>query len=172
MAPSDAPEALFLPDGARHVPTDAARGPWNPDWLHGAAVAGLLAGALEDPDRVLARLTVDLLAPVPMEPLTVRTGPPAGGRRVRRQSAEVLAGARPVARGHSVTVRRTALDLPEGALDHGSPFDPAAAPPLEHPHPGARRRVGWASFDTCAVAMHFRGPTTGPSAGAGSGSGS
>lgn len=72
--------ALFTPldhpgeaDREHWLPTDLARGPWSPDALHGGPVAALLARALERlaspvPMR-LARLTVELLRPVPPAPL-------------------------------------------------------------------------------------------------------
>ncbi len=69
------PDALFVLDGGAAHPTDLARGPWNRDSLHGGPVAALIAGAVEDcpapaPMHV-ARLTVELLRPVPVAPLAV-----------------------------------------------------------------------------------------------------
>jgi hypothetical protein len=68
-------ESLFLAksDGS-FLPTQAAIGAWDPQSLHGAAVASLLAGRLVTPGRTLARLTVDLLASVPNAVLTVELG--------------------------------------------------------------------------------------------------
>ncbi|MGZ4694217.1 MAG: hypothetical protein ACXWA3_11385, partial [Acidimicrobiales bacterium] len=60
--------AVFGPDGERYVPTEAARGPWDPEALHGAAVAALLAGSLEAEGQVLVRVLVELHGPVPFGP--------------------------------------------------------------------------------------------------------
>ena len=78
--------ALFRTDGAStFVPTPAAVGPWDPHIVHGAAVAALLAGRLASDGRTLARLTVELLAPVPLAPLTFERSASRGGSRVERQ---------------------------------------------------------------------------------------
>lgn len=50
---ADRPASVFEADGHRFTPTEAARGPWNPDALHGAAVAALLAGSLEAEESVM-----------------------------------------------------------------------------------------------------------------------
>ena len=38
------PDALFVADHDRFVPTELARGPWDPNALHGGPVAALVAG--------------------------------------------------------------------------------------------------------------------------------
>ena len=84
--------ALFEPlGGGRWQPTGYARGPWSPDALHGGPVAALLAGVLEaaaaehDPATAMhpARLSVELLRPVPMAPLATTTEVVRPGRKVR-----------------------------------------------------------------------------------------
>ena len=55
-------------DGA-FIGNDGARGPWSADHCHAGPVAGLITRAAEvevGPDKMLTRLTVDLLRPVPM----------------------------------------------------------------------------------------------------------
>lgn len=68
--------AVFQSDGGRFLPTPLAVGPWGSDRLHGGPVLGLLARAIErvseDPQLVLARLTVDLFRAVPLAALSVR----------------------------------------------------------------------------------------------------
>ena len=65
-------DAIFLPDGPRFVPTELARGPWTPEAQHGGPPAALLARTLErEPGAegmLVARLTVELLRPVPIAP--------------------------------------------------------------------------------------------------------
>ena len=77
--------ALFVADGDALVPTDLARGPWDPNALHGGPTSALLARAIEScpTDGVafeVARLTVELLRPVPVEPLLVEADPRTLGR--------------------------------------------------------------------------------------------
>lgn len=84
--------ALFegLGDG-RWQPTGFARGPWSPDALHGGPVAALLAGVLEDAatehdpatPMLPARLSLELLRPVPLAPLATTVEVARPGRKVR-----------------------------------------------------------------------------------------
>ena len=151
-------DALFRPEGSStFVPTDSAVSAWDPTILHGAAAAALLAGQMQPADRTLARLTIDFLAPVPLAPLTLERGEPVGGRRVQRQEAVLSCADRPVMVARSVLVARDDLDLPERALTHPSPFDPAATPPLDEPNRAAAEIVGRESFDSiCAIVERMR----------------
>lgn len=88
--------ALFEPLGdGRWQPTGFSRGPWSPDALHGGPVAALLAGVLEaaataqDPDTPMhpARLSLELLRPVPLAPLATATEVVRPGRKVRLTDA-------------------------------------------------------------------------------------
>ncbi len=67
--------SLFEPDGRNWMPTELARGPWDPGALHGGPVAALIAREMERLDAPvpmrLSRLTVELLRPVPLAPLSV-----------------------------------------------------------------------------------------------------
>ena len=67
-------EAIYRVDGAAVATSAFAGGPWDPRLQHGAAPAALVCWAVErlpapTPMRV-ARLTVDLMRPVPVAPLT------------------------------------------------------------------------------------------------------
>ncbi len=155
VAGADQPTSVFETDGELFVPTEAARGPWNPDALHGAAVAALLAGCLEAEDQVLVRVLIELLGPVPFEPLGIELEPSDGGRRVQRQSATLCAHGGSVARASATRIRRTELTLPEGATDHPLTFDPAATPELTAPNRHAAGVVGWPSFDSLAMATRW-----------------
>lgn len=146
--------ALFEHDGAnRFMPTQAAVGPWDRRLVHGAPIAALFAGRLTPTENTLARLTIEILGPIPLEPLTLERSEPAGGSRVRRQHAALVASGREVATATSVVVRRADLDLPAKALAHLNPFDPSTAPPLTEPNRSAAARVGWESFDSNTLIM-------------------
>ena len=79
--------SIFERDGGAFLPTDAARGPWNPNFLHGGPVAILAGHAIEalpaDQPMRVARLTLELLRPVPMASLTVQAELTRPGRKVR-----------------------------------------------------------------------------------------
>jgi hypothetical protein len=79
--------AIFERDGARYAPTPLARGPWNPRALHGGAPAALFATVCEShdpgPAAFVARLTVELMRPVPLAPLELAVRTIRPGRKVQ-----------------------------------------------------------------------------------------
>jgi Thioesterase-like superfamily len=86
------PVSLFVPlDEAVAPPTELARGPWDAGSLHGGPVAALLAHVVEqvradEVDWFVARMTVELERPVPIESLRLhaevtRPGPQGLDRR-------------------------------------------------------------------------------------------
>src|SRR2546422_4640604 len=79
--------ALFERDGDRYVPTPLTRGPWDPRAMHGGAPSALFAHVCEThdpgPAGFVARLTVELLRPVPLTPLTLRARTIRPGRKVQ-----------------------------------------------------------------------------------------
>lgn len=154
----DDPRWLFDVDGATFLPTVAASGPWHEGVLHGGAVAALLAGRLEDPERVLVRVLVELLGPVPSDPLRIELGPIEGGRRVVRQAVTLTAGDRAVARAYGLRMRRADLDLPAAATEQTIVFDPAHRPELARPNRGARKATGRESFDSLAMSTWWEDP--------------
>lgn len=112
------PGSLFEPvEGGRWLPTDLARGPWSPDALHGGPVAALLAGALEAeaqadpsvPPMHPARLTVELLRPVPVSPLDLAVRVTRPGRKVQLVDAELAHDGTPVASARLLRIREKAL---------------------------------------------------------------
>jgi hypothetical protein len=115
-----APDAFFLPGGAgpqgeRFVATEHARGPWSAVHQHGGPPSALLARAVEravaDEPFAVVRLTVELMAPVPLAVLDVATSVLRAGRKVRRIEATLSAEGRPVARATGLAVRTGDLDL-------------------------------------------------------------
>ena len=123
----DATAPYFRRDDNHFVPTGIARGGWGPT-LSGHVTGGLLGWAVEravdDPAYLPARLTVDLLAPIPLEPLEVRTHVHHERRRLRLVEATV------VQRGVSVA-RASALFLRRGPQPDGEVWSPPVQmPPL------------------------------------------
>jgi acyl-coenzyme A thioesterase PaaI-like protein len=111
------PDALFHADGDRFVPTELTRGPWDPNAMHGGAPGALLARAVErfEPGGAshVARLTIDLLRPVPLTPLEVRTRMVRPGKKVQIVEASVFAAETEVVRLTALRLREAALALPE-----------------------------------------------------------
>jgi hypothetical protein len=146
-------EALFVPkpDGT-YLPTQTAVGAWDPESLHGAAIAALLAGRLAAPHRTLARITIDLLASTPNAALTLDISEAEGGRRAQRRQAVLSCNGRPVAIARALTIATADLDLPPSWGENASPFDPDEAPNLTTPHRSLARTIGWENFHSLAVA--------------------
>jgi acyl-coenzyme A thioesterase PaaI-like protein len=128
--------ALFRRDGSRVVPTPLARGPWDPNALHGGAASALLAWACEThdpgPASYLTRLTVDLLRPVPLAPLELRVRTLRPGHKVQWVEASLIDGdERAVAHATALRMRIAKVDTngsAEGVADPPPPRESAPAP--------------------------------------------
>lgn len=109
-------EALFTLVGGTYRPSRLTAGPWSPQAQHGGPPAALLAGAIDrfpsDSEMLLARVTVDLLRPVPLKPLRIDTELVRPGRRVQLVAATLFDGEVEVARARGLKIRTTELDLP------------------------------------------------------------
>jgi len=103
-------DALFHPDGELWVPSDFARGPWSPDALHGGPAAALMARAAEsvpsEEPMDTARLTVELLRPVPVTPLAVSATVVRPGRKVQLVDVRLGDGDRDLAWARALRIRR------------------------------------------------------------------
>src|SRR5258708_32814232 len=88
-------EAIYRVDGADVETSAAAGGPWDPKLQHGAAPSSLICWAVERlPSPVpmrIARLTVDLMRPVPVAPLTIEPEIVREGRKIQLVNARLLA---------------------------------------------------------------------------------
>jgi hypothetical protein len=111
-------DAIFEPDGDGFVPSGLARGPWDPNAQHGGAPAALLARAIERfepaPASQVARLTIELLRPVPLGRLTVRGRTIRPGKNVQLIEAALFSDEIEVARATGLRIREKALELPDG----------------------------------------------------------
>jgi Thioesterase-like superfamily len=80
-------DAIFRVDGNRVTTSPNAAGPWDPNMQHGSPPAALVAWAVEAiPTQVpmrIARVTVDLMRPVPVAPLTIETEILREGRKIQ-----------------------------------------------------------------------------------------
>ncbi len=95
--------AFYVPLGNDvYRSTEHTVGPWSDNSQHMGPPSALLARQLErtaaDQDSILARITVEILGPVPVADLTASSRVDRPGRSVRLAVAELTAGDRPVAR--------------------------------------------------------------------------
>ncbi len=104
-------EAVFVPANGRFVATELARGPWDPRALHGGAPAALLMRAFEllpaADGLALARVTYELLRPVPLGELEVSASVVRPGRRVQLMEGSISSpDGRELVRARALQVRR------------------------------------------------------------------
>jgi hypothetical protein len=87
--------AFYAVDGDGLVPSELTRGPWDPGAQHAGPPSGLIARALERCEAReglrIARITVEILRPVPLAPLTCSARVVRPGRSVELLEAS-LAG--------------------------------------------------------------------------------
>jgi hypothetical protein len=152
-------ESIFLVDGERLQPTEHARGPWDPNALHGGAPAALITSAFEavqpGAELVIARLGFELLRPVPFAPLELSTSIVRAGRRVQELAAELRSGEQLICRASALRVQAVPDGLPSGP-------PPSAAQRMPGPDEGEPVRFALddpssdrASFAASAMEMRW-----------------
>lgn len=118
---------LYERDGSIYAPTEWAGSPWSRSSQHGGPVNALFMhaalGAAGETGLRVARLTVDLLKPVPLIPLLLQSRFLRRGRRLAVFEADLV---RP-ADGDVAASARAVLLLARDEL--GSTWDPPHAPP-------------------------------------------
>jgi hypothetical protein len=124
-AVNEHPSALFGREDGGYRPTRLSGSPWSPDALHGGPPAALLAREIEryeEGDRFrVARVTVELLRPVPFERLEISTCLRRPGRNVQLVEATLRSPEREVARATGLRIRRKTLALPQDLDGEGPP---------------------------------------------------
>jgi Acyl-CoA thioesterase C-terminal domain/Acyl-CoA thioesterase N-terminal domain len=123
--PDELPDAVFHRDGDRFVPTELARGPWDPNAQHGGPSGALLAGLLErhdaGPPAHVVRMTIELLRPVPMEPIELRARTLRPGKRVQLVEGSVLSNGTEVVRATALRIRQAEVEFADPPDDRLSP---------------------------------------------------
>jgi hypothetical protein len=158
-------EAFYVADGDLYVATEHTRGPWSPGHQHGGPPAALMARAVERaaPGLMLARMSVDLLRPVPIAALAVRTETLRAGKKVQRLRAILLANDEPVAHAVALLIRTQAVPIPAASAAALLP-PPESVPPFQFPffhdaigyHQAMETRMEAAAFGTGDVAAWMR----------------
>jgi hypothetical protein len=109
-------DAIFRVDGNRVVTSPDAAGPWDPGMQHGSAPAALVVWAAEAvPTPVpmqIARVTIDLMRPVPVAPLTLETEVLREGRKIQLCAVRLCAGDTVVVGATVLKIKTQALALP------------------------------------------------------------
>jgi acyl-coenzyme A thioesterase PaaI-like protein len=123
-------DAVFHVDGDTAHPTELARGPWSPEAQHGGAASALLAGLLEHfdpgPATFPARLTVELMRPVPLSPLRLEARTIRPGKKVQLVQGSLFSG-------DTEVVRATLLRLGEHHIEFANPPATREVEPMSAP---------------------------------------
>lgn len=120
---------IYRIDGNQAFTSPHAAGPWDPSMQHGSAPSALVTWLAEQmptasPMQVV-RVTIDLMRPVPVAPLTFETEVLREGRKIQLCGVRLLAGGVVVVRATVLKVRIEAQALPAEIGD----------PPLDLPLP-------------------------------------
>ncbi len=142
------------------------RGPWHPDHQHGGPPIALVCRAIEQAAQAqglthMARLTANLVRPVPIGDVQVQVHAAYVGRNAGHFSALLLADGKEVGMFTALAQREIAVDLPDGLPGHPlptAPQPPGACPPARFPFAG--QYVGYAELVETRVArgQMFNGP--------------
>ena len=148
-------EPFFTIEGTHYVPTQAARGPWNPNSLHGRVIAGLLGAEIErlhgDPAFIPARLTVDMYKLPDLSPVEIVTRVVREGNRIKVIDAEFISGGQSAGRATCQLLRRT--ENPEGRVWQPPSWDVPA--PLDIPPPEPRAGIMGGMWSTRRIRGEF-----------------
>jgi acyl-coenzyme A thioesterase PaaI-like protein len=115
-------------EGAALVATVATRGPWSPGHQHGGPPTALMvrAAQLACPGRQVARITAELVRPVPIGPVTVELAVERRGRRTTQLRSAVVAGGVEVMSARILFVEPVDVAVPNpvdgGPIGEGFPF--------------------------------------------------
>jgi hypothetical protein len=140
--------SYFVPlGGGRFQATEHTSGPWDPGSQHAGPPSALLARALEalapDPQRMLARITLEILGPVPVDEVEVQAAVVRPGRSVAMLEAELRADGRTAMRARAWSMLRAAAeDVTDSAAAPPRP-DAESAGPRTWPYSGYLRSVEW-----------------------------
>jgi Thioesterase-like superfamily len=161
-------EAFFVPlDDGRFLATGHTSGPWDPAYQHAGPPAALLGRAMEScsprESTLIARVTFEILGPVPVAEVEVESRVARPGRTVELLEAELRAGGRV-----AMTARAWRLpfsDAPPAGLDDVVP-PPCPAEPTPPPGDfgyGAAvelrfARGGWQEWGPATVWSRLRVP--------------
>jgi len=134
------------------VASELTRGPWSPDHQHAGPPTALVCRAIERAAAAqglthLARLTANLLRPVPLGELSVAVDEDYAGRNAAHFSARLSGGGKELARFTALMQREVETPTPPGTPGHplpAAPRRPGDCEPFAMPFAG--RQITYADF--------------------------
>ncbi len=124
-------DTVYRLEGSRVITGPMAGGPWDPKMQHGSAPSALIVAVVEAvptaaPMRV-ARLTVDLMRPIPVAPLDIRTEVLREGRKIQLCNVDLISDGKLAVRGTVLRIRRESYELPDTVTSEPVTLPPPAA---------------------------------------------
>jgi hypothetical protein len=146
--------------------SELTRGPWHPEHQHAGPPIALVARQIERAASALgllhvARLTANLLRPIPIAELAVAVQTDYAGRNAAHFSATLSSGGKEIARFTALAQREAELAIPDGLPNHPlvqAPKAPDASSPAKFPF--GQSFTGYPDLVECRTAegTFFRGP--------------
>lgn len=166
-APASATAAYTTLGGNFFRASELTRGPWHPQQQHAGPPIALVSHALEAAAQVhglqhLARLTANLLRPVPIADIEVSVQEDYVGRNAGHFSAVALADGKELIRATALFQREDDVGLPDGLPGHPLPQAPKTpdASPVQR-FPFAHHELGYPDLVETRIAQGrmFAGPS-------------
>jgi hypothetical protein len=114
-------DAIYRVEGNRVLTSPDSAGPWDPGMQHGSAPAALVVWAAEaipaPVPMAVARVTIDLMRPVPVAPLTFETEVLREGRKIQLCAVRLRAENVVVVNATVLKIKTQALSLPPEVAD-------------------------------------------------------
>lgn len=144
-------DALYVRDGDAFIGTSRTRGPWHNNGQSGGALLSLLGHVLEDTPTLtpmsLARLTVDIVRPVPVdEPLHIAQEIIREGKKIQVVDLVVNAGGVVTTRARALRMRDRDVGSLPGLPVSTSAVNPSASLPPPAAFEGVDDLPGVAEF--------------------------
>jgi acyl-CoA thioesterase len=133
-------DAVYRVDGTRVISSPNAAGPWNPHMQHGSAPSALVTWLAEQlpasSPMAVTRVTVDLMRPVPVAPLTYEIEVLREGRKIQLVGIRLLSNGTVVTNATVLKVRVEEQPLPaeikDAPLTVPLPDAPGLSEPKDH----------------------------------------
>jgi hypothetical protein len=133
-------KAFYEADGDRWIPSELTRGPWDPKAQHASPPAALIAreieklgggrtGGGEGPPAQVARITYEIMRPVPIAPLRLEAEVVRPGRNVEMVEAALSDDEGPVVLARGWRLRQKEVELDPEPEAPPAPPGPAEAKP-------------------------------------------
>jgi len=145
--------AAYTPSApGRFAASELTRGPWDPAHQHAGPPIALVSREIEAAAGShglghVARLTANLLRPVPIGELATKVRADSVARNAGHCSAQLVAGGKEIARFTALAQRESPLELPDALPGHPLPTAPRApedSPPAHFPFAG--KSIGYADL--------------------------